>query len=1826
MQKLSLKIFTILLMPIFLAEPLFGQSDYAGMDVILEACMGCVGNNPTYIGDDTMNTLDIISDFGPRLINNTCSYNFHGGIDYTVPNGVEDRGYHVRAVVGGEIYRVRDSPTKYILIEGANHNFSYVHLFSNGNAPLTVGDMDFDHLDSYGPVGTSSEYRPCIVHRTNSDTIVYAACPNGNCNDSYKLYNQDTVAWNYFTNQQNQPDSTPVIAFDTIMVTNIVAQNTVIGSLGDSGVPGASHLHLQKHNVLAGIAATATYNKSSYSDPLEFVGHQGPEFIATIHNQGTNSNIDTYPLGIETKYPGTSASSFLVRATMPDTTPTGAINHGVGNNNNFYNNTMNVHEVKTSIKHSVLGNFDVILGPTYESRISFGAQINDLTKYPVTPRSVIETGQFKGNWNRTGIDSRAYNTECGTNYNRRWDDFYYADFVTRIHKNHPMNGSVMNANCPSDARYPDGRYDIFTQLTDVRDSTFNSDTLSFVLDNWKPYINEVFVHIGPHLIYDEDWNCNNTCVEFTNRNLSTNLSLTDLGQDMVVNVTTSEPLTGLSITIPTLNVQNLEMIPLDDSLHWEVTIEEYILENISTDVSLQFSGSDVSNNNIISFASSNINDCFSIPSRNSDTTFVDSNSPNLVYGIDSIHGFFIGCVDSDSIKGGFQSDSRNSNYKTFVGIIAPEITATSEVIHSYCHPECNNGSILIDIENQEEYDIVWSNGDYSFEIENLAAGDYAYTITDASCGFLEGSIEVECRPIQIQFETTASCDNDGKITTTVIDGKPPYTYAWVDDPNETSPDRSGLGSNVYRVIVTDANSCTASAATFVKDTDPIVLEDMEYSIQASSCAVDNGSINIFTPPSGGSQPFSYLWSNGSSGVDQSNNGNTAFNLAGGLNYVTITDIEGCIIVQEFDVPILGLPEVLNEVIDHTCENQSTGSIGVIATTENGGSPSYLWSTGSSDIVLSNVAAGIYHLTLTDPNNGCSVERSYEVLNLDSDPLAISAETIANCTGVSPDNGSISLNVTGGISPYSYQWSNGGTTQNIDNLAKGDYNVTVTDNCGQTATFSTYVDVTTINANGTWLLEFGEITIYTNPFGGELPYTYEWSNGSSTQNIMVEEEGTYTVTVTDVNGCEAQQNYIISLNCDPLAIEMETLPQSIDCNDATLIKFKETQGNSFVEGTPPFNIKISILNNQEWFQVENAVVNTLYDLSVYQFTSPTSGTYEVTVIDNCGDTFQEIYSGCLDCSYEFYNGGGNNDEVYVDIFNGMITLEQVCPCSDDCDLGFTHDKVKLYVDKPAIENSDLPWNLFNFTIDWPGDSQPNTVITKSWIGNTKKVKVQGPSEYVLSTDEFESGGVTVTVSYNLTENGQLEEQCATDVKFDYGKLGYNGEFVNWQSEDNPFSPEYHGPYYRGTAVCSTKCTTPFETGVLYANQPATIWEVLLDCEEDALSSAELLYYRFHPIDWDNPCFGGGYLETHIEFEGSIYKTNKYIGRDIALDQEESTVELPLDPNGTYCSTSSLYRGYCLFEGIDVYGVEISRHLIATYCKDDIFVPDPDADGDGIPDDEDPCPYVFGVFCDDDDDGVGTNPNWDTDEGCVPLFEPEECLVNIVCNDGSITTIDGVYSNEFFSGTEPCVHCFEATVCRVPDPNGGDDFVSIVGDIDDKLSVIQVVDINGCGCGYLFSCDLEPFYTLCLGDECPDVEDMQTALFEAKCSRPDHDVIIALQEEDDPWEYITSQKIGKKEALEIIRRSDKLKSENDFVLSSQPNPSGDQFEVIILSEKNISGTLRITNIVGENVLIQPIDLFKGRNSFNIDLPLSSGLYYITVRTNTQNTKSIKHVIYE
>jgi hypothetical protein len=194
-----------------------------------------------------------------------------------------------------------------------------------------------------------------------------------------------------------------------------------------------------------------------------------------------------------------------------------------------------------------------------------------------------------------------------------------------------------------------------------------------------------------------------------------------------------------------------------------------------------------------------------------------------------------------------------------------------------------------------------------------------------------------------------------------------------------------------------------------------------------------------------------------------------------------------------------------------------------------GTYTYNWSNGSTSQNLTNVPSGTYSLTFTDVSNGCSYQESFNVIGL-SEPTII--EHVTNLCNAGNQNGAINLmlfNTT--APPYTYQWSTGATTSSLNNLGQGTYNLTITDGNNCTHERSFYVAVKTPAIWGGYALPSCPLrtdgAITPNFVGGTAPYTFQWSNGKTTQNINNLSVGSYKLTITDANGCIASKTFNVT---------------------------------------------------------------------------------------------------------------------------------------------------------------------------------------------------------------------------------------------------------------------------------------------------------------------------------------------------------------------------------------------------------------------------------------------------------------------------------------------------------------------------------------------------------------------------------------------------------------------------------------------------------------------------------------------------------------------------
>ncbi len=387
------------------------------------------------------------------------------------------------------------------------------------------------------------------------------------------------------------------------------------------------------------------------------------------------------------------------------------------------------------------------------------------------------------------------------------------------------------------------------------------------------------------------------------------------------------------------------------------------------------------------------------------------------------------------------------------------LTATPSVTNATC-ANLANGSVTF----------TYNGGNAPYTLSglsqqtNLAAGTYAYTVTDAkNCTFnssfnVLNNSQVTLSGIVVQ----ASCNGtaNGGVNLTATGGASPYGFNWSN--STTNQNLSGVAAGNYAVTATDNVGCSASATYTVSEASSLATNP---TITDTKCSYSiDGSAVLNT--SGGQTPYSFNWSNG-------NTTGQLTNVASGTYQVTITDANSC---NKLQTIVINAPDTLKANLtstNPTCFGSANGSINSVVT---GGSGTliFAWSNNTSTQNLANVGAGAYSITVTDVN-ACTATSNVTL----TQPNAIQVtESITNATADDIADGAINLTVSGGIPTYTYSWSNGAQTEDLNNVGADTYTVTIADANGCTA-----IESFTISAPSgiEETAAFGIVKIYPNPF-------------------------------------------------------------------------------------------------------------------------------------------------------------------------------------------------------------------------------------------------------------------------------------------------------------------------------------------------------------------------------------------------------------------------------------------------------------------------------------------------------------------------------------------------------------------------------------------------------------------------------------------------------------------------------------------------------------------------------------------------------------------------
>ena len=416
--------------------------------------------------------------------------------------------------------------------------------------------------------------------------------------------------------------------------------------------------------------------------------------------------------------------------------------------------------------------------------------------------------------------------------------------------------------------------------------------------------------------------------------------------------------------------------------------------------------------------------------------------------------------------------------------------------------------------------------------DNLSAGTYYIKVIDSGgCTATTNSVIIQ-DSTNLDYElfvvNDAGCNvNSGKIFINNINGTPPYTYLWSN--GETTSSISGLTSGSYSVTVSDNSGCVVNKTAEVLKV-PLVGQAGVFVTQPA-CFGSNGSIGIVL--SGGTPPFFYSGSNGTTSVTFDRDINF-FGLGAGTFTYFVQDAGLCSFTGNVS---LITPSSFNIVSITTTNSKCGNNQGTLTVNVSNGSLPYVFSLVNSNGVNNSISSEIptqtftqlasdtYTFSITD-NSGCKYTNQYTILNEE----VFTFDFDVTGTTCSKNNGIVKIDVVGGTGPYVYELNgeskqSNSTTETFNSLPSGSYTVNVTDtgeNCIQSSTLfvttSDGVDFIYNSGNPT-LSNGGFIELFITT--GKAPYTIEWSDNVNGQTGLLVTElsaGTYTVKVTDNNGC------------------------------------------------------------------------------------------------------------------------------------------------------------------------------------------------------------------------------------------------------------------------------------------------------------------------------------------------------------------------------------------------------------------------------------------------------------------------------------------------------------------------------------------------------------------------------------------------------------------------------------------------------------------------------------------------------------------------------------
>jgi gliding motility-associated-like protein len=509
-------------------------------------------------------------------------------------------------------------------------------------------------------------------------------------------------------------------------------------------------------------------------------------------------------------------------------------------------------------------------------------------------------------------------------------------------------------------------------------------------------------------------------------------------------------------------------------------------------------------------------------------------TPNYFYSIDNGSTFQSSGVFNGLFSTNYSvvvQDQNNCTQSTNYNLAQPQVVSfNASVVSDYLgyNVSCfesndatisvvaqgGSGNYMLEINSSGLFDPIPLDN----QIDNFSAGSYSMVVSDQN-NCLSGTQNISVtEPNQLQIvdvvETSSiSCfaSSDGELTISAQGGAGSYSYfvaSLYASTNQNPYSVNNLSANTFDITVVDQNGCVSDPVNQLLD-QPSILQSNLSTTNLGCSGQDIGGASISV--SGGTPSYSIVWSNNETS-------NSITNLVAGAYSVNISDDNDCELDLVFQITEPQLQSTTTEII---CYGQNQGQISVTLQNANPASVyQFLWDDPNAQTTINatNLGAGVYTLTATD-QFGCELILTEFIdqpdsMNVFVDHTAICADSpIAKAT----------VFASGGLSPYNYLWSTAEVSEQIEISIANSYSVIVTDdkNCQQQVDFNidplSLMDISFVTTNPS-CRDNVDGQISADVIGGYAPYQFSWSNNSEEQDLLRVGEGTYSLNVTDDNGC------------------------------------------------------------------------------------------------------------------------------------------------------------------------------------------------------------------------------------------------------------------------------------------------------------------------------------------------------------------------------------------------------------------------------------------------------------------------------------------------------------------------------------------------------------------------------------------------------------------------------------------------------------------------------------------------------------------------------------